>query len=228
MVPLTLVIACMLIIGTVIGIPTLKSGIVSVWNSIVPEEELRPVASEVLFIDVKADSKYYDSLLYLKNQGVITGFSDNSFRPYQELKRAELIKTIVNAKKFYPLALNYNSCFKDVRNEWYAPAICFAKEKGWIRGYADGTFHPMDSLTKAESLKIILEAFGIKANEESDNQIETFVDLDRDAWYFPYVQTALREKLIDDNPNLELFRPEDSALRGDISQLIYRALQSQL
>lgn len=228
MVPLSLVLSCFLIILTVIGIPSLKSGFSSVWKAVVPQEEIRPAAQETLFSDVKADSKYFDSLAFLKKDGVISGFSDNSFRPYQELKRAELIKTIVSAKKFFPLALNYNSCFKDVGNEWYAPAVCFAKDKEWIRGYADGSFHPLETLTKAESLKIILEAFEVNTEVGTDEQIETFADLDRDAWYFPYVQTALREKLIEDNPNLELYKPEDPALRGDTAQVIYRVLQSRL
>lgn len=228
MVPLSLVISCFLIILAVMGIPTLKSGIASVWNVVAPQEELRPAAQEVLFSDVKADSKYFDSLAYLKRNGIISGFADNSFRPYQELKRAELIKTIVNAKKFFPLALNYNSCFKDVGNEWFAPSVCFAKEKDWVLGYADGTFHPLETLTKAESLKIIMGAFDIGTTTEPNDQMVTFADLDRDAWYFPYVQTALSEKLIDDNPNLELFRPESPALRGDTAQVIYRVLQSKL
>ena len=228
MVPISLVISCLLIVLIAMGVPSLKSGLTSVWRATFPEEELRPVAAEALFVDVKADSKYFDSLAYLKKNGIISGFSDNSFRPYQELKRAELIKTIVNAKKFYPLALNYNSCFTDVGNEWYAPAVCFAKDKEWINGYADGSFHPMETLTRAESLKIILEAFEIDVSGGSEDQTVTFADMYRDAWYLPYVQTALNVKFLDENPNLDLYMPDEPALRGDTFHVIYRVLQSQL
>ncbi len=228
MIPVALVISCMLVLAAVIGIPTLKSGLVSLIGDKDPPAALKSAAPEVLFSDVKADSKYFDSLAYLKRNGIISGFSDNSFRPYQELKRAELIKAIVTAKKYFPLALNYNGCFKDVGMEWYAPAVCFAKEKEWVKGYADGTFHPQESLTRAEALKIIMEAFEIRVAEVDDPPLETFADLDRDAWYYPYVETALALKLIDENPNLEFYRPDDPALRGDTSQIIYRVLQSRL
>jgi hypothetical protein len=228
MIPLVLLISSVLIIAAVIGIPSFKSALTSVFGGAGGAESLRSAAPEALFSDVKADSKYFDSLAYLKKQGIIGGFADNSFRPYQELKRAELVKTIVAAKKYFPLALNYNNCFADVGMEWYAPAVCLAKEKEWVKGYADGSFHPMESLTRVEALKMIMEAFDFKLAESAEEPVTMFADLDRDAWYYSYVETALVMKLIDDNPSLEFFRPEDPALRGDTAQIIYRVLQSQL
>ena len=138
------------------------------------------------------------------------------------------MKTIVAAKRYFPLMLNYNNCFKDVGMDWYAPSICFAKEKGWIKGYDDGTFHPQESLTKAESLKIILEAFNVVAVEDRSHPMEMFADLEKNTWYYPYIETALILGLIDDNPNLELYYPDNPALRGDIAQIIYRVLQLQM
>ncbi len=222
--PIAVLFSCLIIIVSVVGVPSVMSGLASVFGDTREEVLHESAEAEVLFEDVTADSKYFDALLYLKNYGVISGFADNSYRPYQEMKRAELIKTIVNAKKSFPLALNYNSCFIDVQTQWFAPSVCFAKEKGWINGYVDGSFHPTESLTKVESLKMILDAFEIKIMENPEGE-DTFEDLDRDAWYFPYVQTALKENLIEDNPNLEFYDPESPATRGSVAQIIYRAMQ---
>ncbi len=223
--PLVLAFSCILIILTVVGLPKTVDFFKSAVNSFSVKEELKPSALEALFDDVKADSKYFDSLAYLKKGGVISGFADNTFRPYQELKRAELAKTIVAAKKQYPLTLNYNNCFTDVNNEWYAPSVCLAKEKGWIKGYADGSFHPNETLTKAEALKMVLEAFGVSEDGTEVLPANMFQDLDQGAWYYPYVKTALTKKLIDENPNLEFYKPNNPALRGDVAQLIFRVLQ---
>ncbi|HEY5714220.1 MAG TPA: CAP domain-containing protein, partial [Candidatus Gracilibacteria bacterium] len=42
---------------------------------------------------------------------------------------------------------------------WYAPYICFAKSKGIVKGYEDGTFGVERSINQAEALKIILETY---------------------------------------------------------------------
>lgn len=222
--PFAVLVTCMVIIISVVGVPTIMNGFASIWASSAEDESLHGSSEvEVLFEDVKPDSKYYDALVYLKKHGIVSGFEDGSFRPYQEMQRASLVKAIVNAKKSFPLALNYNSCFKDVQNQWFAPAVCFAKENGWITGYEDGTFHPMESLTKVESLKMVLDAFEVDLADGSEN-IDTFEDVEREQWYFPYVQTALKENLIEENPNQEFYEPESPALRGGVSQLIFRVL----
>lgn len=222
--PVALAFSSVLIIIAVIGIPKTMDVLKSALASITHEEVLKEAPKEALFSDVKADSKYFDSLVYLKKSGVISGFNDNTFRPYQELRRAELIKMIASAKKLYPLALNYNSCFKDVKNEWYAATVCLAKEKGWVSGYSDGSFHPEEALTKSEALKMIMAAFAI-VPDPTLPVLNMFGDLDTDAWYYPYVRTALSKKLIDENPDLELYKPDSPALRGDVAQVIYRVLQ---
>ena len=225
--PVAVALSCLVIIIAVMGVPTAmdftSAGLKYLFPA--PKEELKGAALEPLFADVSADSKYFDSLAYLKKNGVIGGFSDNTFRPTQELSRAELIKTIVNAKKFYPLALNYNNCFKDVNTEWYAPSVCLAKEKGWISGYGDQTFHPNDTLTKAEALKMILEAFDIKENSGDIQPASMFADLDKDAWYYNYVKVALVHKLLEEDPSVDLFKPNDPASRAGGAQIIYRVLQ---
>lgn len=224
--PLAIVVSGVLVVVSVIGIPTTMDLLKSTVNNFYHrQEEVKPAAKEALFDDVKADSKYFDSLAYLKKAGVISGFEDNTFRPYQELTRAELVKTLANAKKLYPLALNYNSCFKDVRHEWYAPSICLAKEKGWVGGYEDGSFHPEETLTKAEALKMILVAFDLKDDLSEVLPSNMFEDLDQGAWYYSYVRTGVAKKLIDENPNLEFYKPDSPALRGDVAQIIFRVLQ---
>lgn len=224
--PVGVVLSCIVIIVAVFGVPKTMDVISSTLNRFLPQEqELRSSADESLFDDVKADSKYFDSLAFLKKNGVISGYDDNTFRPYQELSRAELMKTIINAKKQYPLALNYSNCFKDVKNEWYAPSVCLAKEKKWVSGYADDSFHPNETLTKAEALKMILEAFEIKKTPDSPN-VDMFEDVPQEAWFHPYVEIALDRRLINENPNLEFYQPDAPAIRGDVAQIIYRVLQS--
>lgn len=221
--PLAVVVSCLIVILAVFGIPksmdVFKQALDSVYGS---HQDLKPAAEELLFEDVKVDSPYYDALAYLKKHGVISGYQDNTFKPEQPLKRAELLKIIINAKKQYPLALNYNSCFADVNNEWYAPAVCFGKEKGWIAS-DNNKFRPEEILTRAEALKILLNAFEVKRGDVVLE--EKFDDVAEDSWYKDYVETAQTKGLLNDKPGLDLFRGEAEALRGDTVQILFRIMQ---
>jgi hypothetical protein len=166
-VPLAVTISCLTIMAAVFSAPTAMDFVKNGLDGIIGHRnELKSAAPENLFSDVSGDSKYFDSLTYLKRNGIISGYADGTFLPDLGIKRAELVKTLVAAKKQFPLALNYNNCFKDVKNEWFAPSVCFAKSSGWISGYADGTFHPNDDLSRGDAMNTLVKAFKLEQYPE--------------------------------------------------------------
>jgi hypothetical protein len=66
-------------------------------------------------------------------------------------------------------------------------AIYDLRQRGIIGGYADGTFGPKNSLTRAELLKIAMEAKGIPLDATNVN---CFGDVSPRAWETPYVCKA--------------------------------------
>jgi len=221
--PLAVLLSCFVIIMAVVGIPNLidlfKTSLDSVYGG---TNEIHQVAPRPLFTDVGIDSKYYTALGFLKKHGVISGYDDKSFKPEEDLTRADLVRLIVSAKRQFPLMLNYNSCFKDVRDQWFAPAICLAKDKGWISGFEDQTFHPESSITKVEALKMMVEAFQIKRITEG--VLPAYVDVDKQVWYAQYVNIALDNGLLNENAKNEKFEPMSVMTRGYAAQILYRIL----
>ena len=78
-----------------------------------------------------------------KKYGIIKGYSDNTFKPDENISRAE----------FVAMTVRFNSLFNDVKkgsytvkytdvanNYWAYSDIAYAKHAGWLNGYADGTF----------------------------------------------------------------------------------------
>jgi len=65
-------------------------------------------------------------------------------------------------------------------------------------------------------------------NKYLDENMQIYADLDKDAWYYTYVVSALVLNLLEENPNLEFFRPDEPALRGDVAEILYRVLRSKL
>lgn len=225
-IPFSLIISCLLIIGTVVGIPTslgyVKGALDFVSGSGQPVNELKASALETSFTDVTPESRYFEGLNFLLKKGVVGGFSDGTFRIEQKLTRAELIKAIVTAKRRYPLHLNYNNCFKDVREEWFSPQVCFAKSQGWISGFADGTFKPEDQLSKAETVKILVTAFELK---EGRAEFKAFEDVQPENWYYQVIKTAQTNNLIEQNPLLEFFEPEAKITRGEAFEILYKIVR---
>ncbi len=162
-------------------------------------EDLSP---RVPFPDV-AGQEYEEAIEFVYLRGVVDGYPDGTYKPDKQINRAEFTKIIVEA--VYPGQATGSNCFPDVKEEWFAPYVCFAAEKGIIDGYPDGTFRPADYVNYVESLKIIMEAFGFEAVEDGA------------AWYAPYLEEAKAWGIhIQGSENAELIS------RGKMAELIMR------
>ncbi|MDD5055306.1 MAG: S-layer homology domain-containing protein [Candidatus Peribacteraceae bacterium] len=160
------------------------------------------------------------AIQYLGDKGVIGGYSDGTFKPLSTINRAELAKILVAATDANPTVDQYHDCFSDVMNQWFAPYVCYAKEKDWVAGYSDGTFRPEQSVNTVEAIKMILNAQGITAVASATDN--TYSDVDDTAWYAPYVETANGKGL------LETARGKlgiaARMTRGGVAETIYRVL----
>jgi len=121
------------------------------------------------FTDVPSGSEYYDAISYLQTEGIVGGYPDGSFKPYQTINRAEFAKIIVGASGYKPetdpsgydiyslSGLN----FTDLESgAWYVPYLREAQKQGYVSGYPDGTFKPEQNINFAEAAKIIVVSTG--------------------------------------------------------------------
>lgn len=157
----------------------------------------------------------------LQERGIISGYPDGTFKPDQTLNRAELIKILVGGTGIQPLLQDYKSCFPDVQFEWFAPYVCYAKNKGWVQGYPDGTFKPGKIVNKVEAIKMLVNSQGYEVPTTIIGVI--FDDVDNSQWYAPFIQVAKAKKLLEETGTT--FSPNDEMERGAISENIYRAIQ---
>ncbi len=161
------------------------------------------------FSDVE-NHEYQNAITYLKENGIVNGYEDGTFKPDIEINRAEFIKIVVGA--FIPESAIYGSnCFPDVKEEWFAPYICTAKDIGVISGYPDGTFKPDRHINLVEALKIILEIQGMEFYSDPD-----------DDWFAPYIAYAVQTDL-DFIFGKRKF--DENISRGDMAELIYLSIK---
>lgn len=102
------------------------------------------VAGKVVSSDCISQPKY------------ISGFPDGTFKPGKEVSRAEAVRMFVKlVNNGAELPKNPTTKFKDANNSWYSDEINFAANKGFIKGYSDGTFKPNQAITRAEFAQMI-------------------------------------------------------------------------
>ena len=175
------------------------------------------------FSDVDLDNPNADAILYLQTVGIVEGYSDGTFRPTNPLNRAELLKILVEGVGLSPDGNYYKNCFPDVKEDWYAKYVCYAKDRGWIEGYPDGTFKPASNVNKAEALKMLLEVFGVDTEKPV---VKPYDDVAVYEWFAPYVGTAKDLGLLEETGNH--YWPGADITRGQISENLYRLLLNDI
>ena len=168
------------------------------------------------FEDVSSVHKNRIAIEYLQKENIISGYSDNTYRPENTINRAEMMKMLVEGLSMTPDSKEYKNCFPDVNEEWFAPYICYAKEKGWVNGYPDGSFKPSNNVLDVEAFKMILNAR--KVELDPDFTPLKFATVNPDAWYRPYLVTAEKMNLT------ESFKPGANYKRGEVAEVIFRTL----
>jgi len=182
----------------------------------------------VLFQDVPSTHPNAEAIAYLKNQRILVGYPDGTFKPDNFVTRAELLKFLYDTQKVYPSPAVYRKCFKDVADDWFAPYVCYAKAKEIVHGYDDGTFGFDKSVKAVEALKIILSEYHVPLDDGSSF---TDMKIDPKAWYSPFVWTSLKnnfatwETTVQSQklPNLTSATLQEVLLtRGQLAGILYR------
>ena len=128
---------------------------------------------------------------YMQQFGIITGYSDGSFRPDAPVTRAEFAAI---ASRFEKLTEGSKS-FADVPDTyWAARYINFAATRGWVTGYSDGTFKPENTITRAEVAAVTCRLLERSADQNyirsHFNELRTFSDMTESHWAYWYAMEA--------------------------------------
>ena len=171
------------------------------------------------YSDVLPSHWAYDYIEYLTAQGIISGYLDGTFRPSNNIKRAEFAKVICEAQGWSLLDPGTPS-FPDVpKTHWAYRYIETTKAYGAIGGYEDGTFKPDNYIARAEISKMIVISAGLTI----DTSGMPFPDVSQTYWAYQYIMTCKNNNIID-GYNDGTFRPSGNATRAESSTMIYRML----
>lgn len=158
----------------------------------------------------------------------IVGYKDASgnilhqFRADNQITRAELVTMIFMCSKINAGDIPNDQPFKDVPTDsWFFKPVAAAKMKGWIKGYADGTFKPNQPITREEALKVIL--LSKLSEQQIDDAVkgktENFNDVNNNDWSWKYVVYAADHNYVK-GYNDGGFHPKANVTRGEAAKII--------
>lgn len=187
-------------------------------------EETFPTENKLNFTDFSESHWSYDAVLSLCKDGYINGYEDNTFRPDNNITRAEFVKIIVEAgnaifkegageKETYAKAAD----FSDVNaSDWFYESILAASKKGFVNG-SNGLFKPHDEITREDAVVII---YRVLSAYKTPSGNKVFSDRSEISEY-ARVAVATLGAIGIVNGDGEGFKPKNSLTRAQAAQLVY-------
>ncbi len=189
---------------------------------------------ELTFTDIPKDSWYYDSVKYVSERGIITGYNETTFGPFDNLKREQLVNILwrIDGK---PDASELANNFSDVPDgQWYTDAIKWANENGIVRGYGGTTKFGLGDNIIRQDLAIMISNYakykGIYV--EPTVTLDNFADKDIVSGYaVEAVSWASENGIISGNANADgtkTIAPLANAMRCEAAVMLMRFCENVL
>ncbi len=197
-------------------------------------------ACPIRFSDVTDPTAYYyQGVYYLACRGVISGYSDGTYKPFNNTTRGQMTKIVTLAFNIPLVTPPATGTFTDVdsSNVFYQ-LIETAARRGIVSGYTCGGvnsqtgapepcdstrrpyFRPSNFVTRGQLTKIVVGGAGFPL---INPLTPTFTDVARDNVFYQSIETAVCHGTIagyDDHT----FRPNNYAFRGQIAKIVYLAV----
>lgn len=118
----------------------------------------------------------------------------------------------------------YAASLSDIQENRNKTAIEYLNTKGVIGGYPDGTFRPMNTVNRAELLKILVGGKGVSPTVETYNNC--FPDVTTE-WFAPFVCYAKEQGWVGGYPD-GTFRPSNMVNTAEAIKMVVNAQGYQL
>lgn len=174
------------------------------------------------YSDIGGKEWFHDDVDYVIEKGLMQGYGNGTFRPWEPLTRAELVQILYNwAGK---PQVEITDRFSDVKTGiWYSEAVSWAYEKGIVNGMGDGTFGPNLPITREQLATMLYREAG---EPETSGTLKDFADGNQASDYaVPALKWAVEQGILQGDQNEAgetCLRPQDDAKRGEVAAMLHR------
>ena len=190
---------------------TMPGGKVEVKATFVKAGETSP------FVDVPADSYYFDAVKWAQKLGITNGKTDALFGSSDPCTRGQIVTFLWRAAGS-PAPKGTAKVPADVLPGSYCyDAVAWAIENGVTNGFADGTFGVNSTCTRGQSVTFLYRAMGT-----APTTVNGFTDVAAGDFYAEAVAWAV-ENGVTNGTTDSTFSPSNGCTRAQIVTFLYRA-----
>ena len=178
-------------------------------------------APTMSFPDVRSGDWYYDAVKYNFERGYITGYSNGTFGPSNNIQRQDFVLILARiAGADLSAYEGQNGGFLDVpSNAYYSAAVAWAKDRGIVTGYSADNFGVGTYITREQISLILCRYLGGEASGDVDAIINAYPDGGNTSpWAKAGVAWAVENGIIG---NSDYLNPNGNAGRAEVAQIIY-------
>lgn len=204
------------------GIPSKKYEVFVDDSPVADNDRLLRFRFEMPYFSDVLDSSqfFYKPVYWGAAEGIVGGWDDGTFRPWNECNRAAIITFLWRLQGSTYAYQNTKSPYSDVdgTNPFY-PAIMWGYETGIIQGYNDGTFRPWTSCNRAAIITFLWKIAGSPMTYA--NTKSPFSDVDGTNQFYPAIMWGYETGIIQGYED-GTFRPWNTCNRAAAVTFIYR------
>jgi hypothetical protein len=185
------------------------------------------------FWDVPKDSWAYEAVEACYEAGIVTGYPDGSYGLNLPVTRGlaavYLARALAGGDEFVPPG-SAEASFSDVPAEhWAYRYVEYARVRGVILGFSDGTFRPSETVTRAQTAAFLARALATPTEEGGLVGYEppatpTFADVSREHWAYSYVEYLAASGIVAGYEEGSYW-PDRLCSRGQIAVYLVRAFE---
>ncbi len=178
-----------------------------------------PYVPNRVFSDINGHwaSRYAEEL---SKRGIINGYTDGTFRPENNITRAELAKLLCEA---FGSGDGSTADFTDVsQGSWYYKYIANALKDGIVTGFEDGSFKPDSFVTKQDAILMMYRAMLIKKSLPAGYMVFKD-DLNISSYAIDATRCLGELGIITGNESRE-FLPRNNITRAEVAAVVCRGL----
>ena len=175
------------------------------------------------FSDVSDSDWFYDPVVWIYKEGLMTGTSATTFEPNTSTTRAMIVAMLARLEN---VTSAESAGFADVAaNDWYATAVNWAAASGITSGTGDGNFSPNTAITREQLAAILMNYAQYKGQDTSARAtLDTYSDAAAiSSWANDVMSWAVAEGLLTGVTNDQL-QPQGNATRAQVAAILQRFL----
>lgn len=159
------------------------------------------------FPDINKDSSLQEAVGLLSSYKIMEGYPDGSFKPDNNVTRAEMAKIVTVAAGWFEYSKNMTSVYEDMTGHWAENYVELANVLNIVKGISPKLYGPDNLIKFEEAYTMVIRLLGYTDESLGGN------------WPKNYYEKALELNLFQNIDTTKEF-----ASRRDVSIMIYNAL----